>query len=353
MSYRLGIDVGGTHTDAVILDSEKRVVSKTKVATTEDVSTGIYQALDRVLAGSDLDPAKIRYAMLGTTHCTNAIVERKRLVRVGMIRVGKPATLAIPPLTGWPEELRSLLGEHRYIVTGGYEYDGREIAPLTRRVREVCRRMKGEVESVAVTAVFSPVSSAHEERVGEIVREELGDQIPISFSREIGSIGLLERENATVLNAALVKVAKLVAEGFEEALQERGIEATIFFGQNDGTLMGVDYALRYPIFTVACGPTNSIRGAAHLSGCLEGLVVDVGGTTTDVGVLVKGFPRESSIAVEIGGVRTNFRMPDLLSVGLGGGTIVRVDEEGKVTLGPDSVGYALREKARLFLVERY
>jgi N-methylhydantoinase A/oxoprolinase/acetone carboxylase beta subunit len=86
-----------------------------------------------------------------------------------------------------------------------------------------------------------------------------------------------------------------------------------------------EYALRYPILTIACGPTNSIRGAAHLSGLNDALVVDIGGTTTDIGVLMQGFPRQSSAAVEIGGIRTNFRMPDILSIGIGGGTIVRLD----------------------------
>ncbi|MEZ4571318.1 MAG: hydantoinase/oxoprolinase family protein [Thermomicrobiales bacterium] len=94
----------------------------------------------------------------------------------------------------------------------------------------------------------------------------------------------------------------------------------MFFSQNDGTLMALEYATRYPILTVASGPANSIRGAAFLSRLEDAIVVDVGGTSTDIGILVKGFPRESSIAVDIGGVRTNFRMPDLISIALGGGT---------------------------------
>ena len=107
--------------------------------------------------------------------------------------------------------------------------------------------------------------------------------------------------------------------------------------------MSAEYARKYPIFTVASGPTNSIRGAAFLTGMSDGIVVDIGGTTTLVGVLVKGFPRESSIAVEIGGVRTNFRMPDLIATGCGGGTVVS-DHNGEVELGPQSVGYLLTEK---------
>jgi N-methylhydantoinase A/oxoprolinase/acetone carboxylase beta subunit len=130
-------------------------------------------------------------------------------------------------------------------------------------------------------------------------------------------------------------------------MDRHDLDAQFYFGQNDGTLMGVDYAERYPIFTVACGPANSIRGAAYLSGLRDGIIIDVGGTTTDVGALSDGFPRESAVAVEIGGVKTNFRMPDLISIGLGGGSIVR-EEDGDVSVGPDSVGYELESEARCF-----
>src|SRR5699024_4841023 len=113
--------------------------------------------------------------------------------------------------------------------------------------------------------------------------------------------------------------------------------ADIFICQNDGTLMSVDYAEEFPILTIACGPSNSIRGAAYLADKENAITLDVGGTTSDLGVLVNSFPRQSSLAVSVGGVRTNFRMPDILSIGLGGGTIVHVDGD-EVTVGPDSVG---------------
>src|SRR5699024_6108845 len=112
-----------------------------------------------------------------------------------------------------------------------------------------------------------------------------------------------------------------MSQGFTRALQARGIRARVWFGQNDGTLMSHDYARRFPVLTIGSGPTNSIRGASHLSRVPDGLVVDIGGTTTDIGVLVGGFPRQSAQAVSIGGIQTNFRMPDVLSVGLGGGSV--------------------------------
>src|SRR5690625_1338257 len=112
--------------------------------------------------------------------------------------------------------------------------------------------------------------------------------------------------------------------------------------------MKPEFALKYHIFTIGCGPTNSIRGAVYLSNLEDTMIIDVGGTTTDIGVVQNGFPRESSVAVEIGGIRTNFRMPDLLSFGLGGGTIIRHMDDGQLTVGPDSVGYQLTEKGLIF-----
>src|SRR5207245_6975350 len=143
---------------------------------------------------------------------------------------------------------------------------------------------------------------------------------------EIGIIGLVERENAAILNSATVEVAKAAARALEEEVERRAIRAKLFFSQNDGTLMSVEYAKRYPVLTILSGPTNSIRGAGFLTGLSETVVVDIGGTTTLAGILVKGFPRQSSSAVEVGGVRTNFRMPDLISMGNGGGSVVRTDD---------------------------
>lgn len=349
MSYRIGIDVGGTNTDAVILDHEYQVIAETKTPTTEDVSSGIYKAMRDVITSSNVPRSQIKYAMLGTTHATNAIVERKRLNAIAIIRLGAPATLAVKPLIGTPDDLREKLGGHVYIVRGGHEFDGREIASLDEdELYKIAHEIKGKVDSVAVTSVFSPVARDHEQRASEILREVLGTELPVSLSSEIGSVGLLERENATVLNASIVNVTKAIVTGFVNALEKEGIDAKVFLGQNDGTLMSVDYALKYPILTVACGPTNSLRGASYLTGYSDAIVVDVGGTTLDVGVLVGSFPRESSIAVEIGGARTNFRMPDLVSVGLGGGTMIRIGENGEFTIGPDSVGYQLTEKALIF-----
>ena len=205
------------------------------------------------------------------------------------------------------------------------------------------------VKSIAISSVFSTVRNDHELEAAKLCREVMGEDVHVSVSSEIGSMGLIERENATILNAALWQVAERFTDGFAKSLQDEGIaNADVYLSQNDGTLMTMDHARKYPILTVACGPTNSIRGASYLSNLSDAVVVDVGGTTTDLGVIQNGFPRESSVAVTIGGVRTNFRMPDVISIGLGGGSIVRVTPDGEVTVGPDSVGYDITNKALVF-----
>lgn len=349
MKYRLGIDVGGTNTDAVILDSQDNVIATCKETTTEDVSTGIRKAVAAVLAGSGVDPAHIADAMLGTTHATNAIVQRRGLSRVGVLRLSAPSGYSIPPFIDWPDDIREALGATYRIVRGGYEYNGALISQIDRtEIEEALRSLADDgIESLAVSCVFSPVNAEQEAEVQEIAASVLGPELPVTLSHEIGSIGIIERENAAILNAAIRRLAEEAYGSFENVLAEHGISADLFITQNDGTLMAIDYAKRYPVLTIASGPTNSLRGAAHLSGVQNAIVIDVGGTTTDVGVLKDGFPRESGAAVEIGGVRTNFRMPDLISIGLGGGSIVR-DGDGGVRIGPDSVGFRIREEALVF-----
>src|SRR6185503_1295439 len=199
------------------------------------------------------------------------------------------------------------------------------------------------VDGVALTSVFGSVWAKHELAAEAIVREVMGDDIHVSLSHEIGSVGLLERENATVLNAALRAVAVEVAGALGTALASHGLEPATFFAQNDGTLMALDYAVSHPILTIGSGPANSLRGAAYLTGLRDAMVADVGGTSTDVGVLANGFPRESSAAVEIGGIRTNFRMPDLVAIAVGGGSVITDDR-----VGPRSVGYRLPDEALVF-----
>ena len=347
--YKLGIDVGGTNTDAVLIDSDLNVVAEVKNPTSGNVFEGIMGAVQALLDKTQIDRSQIGQAMLGTTQCTNAIVERKHLAKIGLLRIGAPATTGVLPMVDWAEDIQFIC-EKSAIIRGGFEYDGKELAPLDEEAaRAFFTELRGKVQSIAISCVFSTVRADHEIRAAEICREVMGEDVHISISSEIGSMGLIERENATILNAALYKVAERFTEGFAYSLAQEGVtNAEIYLSQNDGTLMTMDYARRYPILTVACGPTNSIRGASYLSRLDNAIVIDVGGTTTDLGVIQNGFPRESGVAVTIGGVRTNFRMPDVYSIGLGGGSIVRERPDGSVTVGPDSVGYEITKKALVF-----
>jgi N-methylhydantoinase A/oxoprolinase/acetone carboxylase beta subunit len=345
MSLRIGIDVGGTNTDAVLMDG-LRVVAKIKTPTTEDVTGGITSALRHVLETSDTPTDRVNAVMIGTTHFTNAVVERRRLEPTACVRLGLPATAALPPMVDWPDDLRVAIGGHRYLCHGGNEFDGRPISPfdageVKRAAEEIAA--KG-IKAVAISSVFSPVNPAMEQQAAEVVAATVPDA-SISLSHEIGRIGMLERENAAILNACLRPLAHQTVTAFRSAIAELGISAPLYLTQNDGTLMSADFAERYPVLTFASGPTNSMRGAAFLSGLKDAMVVDVGGTTSDVGALTHGFPREASVAVDIGGVRTNFRMPDVFSFGLGGGSLVRQDP---LRIGPQSVGYRITEQALVF-----
>lgn len=350
MKYRLGVDVGGTNTDAVVLDQDNQVLASTKAHTTADIKTGIANAVSKVMTEGDFDRSLITTAMLGTTQCTNAIVERKHLAKVGVIRLGYPNTAAIPSFFEWDQTLVDALQPRTAILHGGYRFDGRPITKLDEsEVLNLLDKWRGKVDAIAVVGCFSSVKDDQEKQVAELIYQSYGNEFEVSLSSAIGSLGLVERENATILNAALKDVIRLTTAGFVDALHNVGIDsADLYLCQNDGTLMSIEYARKHPILTIGSGPTNSIRGAAFLSQKSDAIVLDIGGTTSDVGVLTHGFPRESSVAVTVGGVRTNFRMPDINSIGLGGGSIVHVADDGSVTIGPDSVGYQITDKALVF-----
>ncbi|TCO55121.1 hydantoinase/oxoprolinase N-terminal domain-containing protein [Actinocrispum wychmicini] len=341
---RIGIDVGGTNTDAVLLD-DRAVLAAVKTSTTEDVTSGIVAAVDGLQRQRPFVPADVRAVMIGTTHFINALVEARRLAPTAAVRLSLPAGASLPPMVDWPQRLVDAISGRGYLCHGGHEFDGRHIAELDEaELRKAADEMgRAGVRSVAITSVFSPVNAEFETRAAEIIAAEL-PAVAISLSHEIGRIGLLERENATVINAALRELAAGIVDGLAGAIAGAGITAPLYLSQNDGTLMDVDFARRYPVATFASGPTNSMRGAAVLSGLDTCAVVDVGGTTTDVGVLRQGFPREATTDVDVAGIRTNFRMPDVLSIGLGGGSRIHDGD----TVGPDSVGFELTSKALVF-----
>jgi N-methylhydantoinase A/oxoprolinase/acetone carboxylase beta subunit len=233
-----------------------------------------------------------------------------------------------------------------WMVEGGHEYDGRPFMPLDAEgVRLAAREMRAKgLGSVAISAIFSPLDPGHEREAATIVARE-NPGAAITCSSDLGRIGLLERENAGLLNAALADLARETIAAFEAAIRESGLDAPLFITQNDGTVAEAAQARRLPVYSFASGATNSMRGGAYLSGHADAMVVDVGGTTTDVGQLRNGFPREANSVVRIGGVRTLFRMPDLVSIGLGGGSHVTLEP---LRIGPLSVGFRLSSEGIAF-----
>jgi N-methylhydantoinase A/oxoprolinase/acetone carboxylase beta subunit len=344
---RLGIDVGGTNTDAVVMLGDE-VVASAKRLTTPDVRQGVRAVVEAVLGDARVGAAELAQVMIGTTQFINAFVQRRELTRVAAVRIALPKTDGIPPFVGWPTDLTAAVGAETYLVGGGSFYDGREYASLDvdaleRAARDL--RSKG-IRSVAVTSNFGPVRPDIEKRAAEVLLKHVPDA-DITLSADVGGLGLIDRENAALINASLRQLSRAVVKSLREAFTEIGIQAPIYLSQNNGTLISTDYATQFPILTCSAGPTNSIRGAAFLTGMQDAIVIDVGGTTTDFGFLVRGFPRESAVPHVVGGVRTNSRMPDVLSIALGGGTLVRFGETG-LRLGPDSVGYQLGERALVF-----
>lgn len=244
----------------------------------------------------------------------------------------------------------------------GLEIDGREITPLNPdQVKATVKNIQeAGINRVAVTGVFSPMDhrGIHEETCKKLMLE-LDTSLSIVCSHSIGGIGLLERENATILNASILTLARRTVRAFCRAMAQLYVHCPLYLTQNDGTLTDASTAAELPIKTFASGPTNSMTGAAFLAGLDGGaqsrpdtqvLVVDIGGTTSDVcALLPSGFPRQAANFVEVGGVRTAYSMPEVLSIGLGGGSRVVVNESsGGITVGPGSVGHSLTSQAMVF-----
>ncbi|KAJ5670559.1 uncharacterized protein N7477_005922 [Penicillium maclennaniae] len=303
--YRIGVDVGGTNTDAAIID----------IAATDSES---------------------RDVAIGTTHFVNAVVEAdaRRLSKVAVVRLCGPFTKQVPPFSDFPPELKDIMAGPVIYLDGGLEIDGREITPLCPiQVQKAVESIQeAGINLVAVVGVFSPLDhqGLHEETCRRLMLEQ-DPTLSVVCSHMVGGVGLLERENATILNASILNLARHAATAAE-----------------------------LPIKTFASGPTNSMTGAAFLAFLDRGakgtasetqvLVMDVGGTTSDIcALLPSGFPRQAPNFVEVGGVRTAFSMPEVLSVGLGGGSRVIQDTgSDRVHVGPESVGHYLTSEALVF-----
>ncbi|KAJ6577349.1 Hydantoinase/oxoprolinase [Mycena capillaripes] len=371
--YRIGVDVGGTNTDGVIIDitktsdpSTRGVIASFKHETTVNVTDGIEAAVRRVITDARIDPqdGEILSLTIGTTHFVNAVVQAdsRRLSKVAVIRLASPYTVEHPPFVDFPAHLEALMNGHTAIIKGGLQIDGRTINEIDEaEVIEQAEHIKSKgLKDIVLIGIFSPldVDGKNEYLARDILLRELGPEINIVCSRDVAQVGFIERENASILNASIGAFAQRTIRGFENAMKRLGLVCPLYLTQNDGTLTSAADAAKLPIRTFSSGATNSMRGASFLAGIdlkkTEGsaesmIVVDVGGTTTDAGVLLpSGFPRQAAAFIEVAGVRTNFSMPDVNSIGLGGGSRVRVDASGRVTVGPDSVGHYLTRDAKVF-----
>ncbi|EED18300.1 conserved hypothetical protein [Talaromyces stipitatus ATCC 10500] len=371
-SYRIGVDVGGTNTDCAIIDvtatddTSRGVCASCKTPTTPDVTSGIYTAIINVLAKSQVNRNDVQSVAIGTTHFVNAVVEAdpRRLSKVAVVRLCGPFTRAIPPFSDFPPQLREIMEGPIFYLDGGLEIDGREISTISpKQIQDaVAEIKKAGISTVALVGVFSPLDhQGIQEEACKKMMLELDPSLSVVCSSKIGNVGLLERENATILNASILNLARKTVRAFCKAISDLQLHCPLFLTQNDGTLTDAATAADLPIKTFASGPTNSLTGAAYLANLNRGansdiaadtqiLVMDIGGTTTDVcALLPSGFPRKAPNFVEVGGVRTAFSIPEVLSVGLGGGSLVRVDETlDTVAVGPDSVGHCLGSDALVF-----
>ncbi|WVW85935.1 hypothetical protein I302_107973 [Kwoniella bestiolae CBS 10118] len=364
---RIGVDCGGTNTDAAVLDltpgASQVVLAAAKTPTTPQVTHGIQKVISTVLKQcSDVSREDVRAVSIGTTHFVNALVQRAEegLERVAVIRLCGPFSRRTPPFAGFPYELREILQGPCFFVEGGLQIDGSEISSVVpSEIEEVCEKIKADgIRAVAISAVYAPIDFTlkQEEQVEEIVQRCIPG-VFTTCSKKVANISLLERENATILNTSLLPFAHVTVKGFREAATALGLTCPVFVTSNDGTLLSLEEAAPLPIRTFSSGPTNSMRGASFLAKLADpdakketALVVDIGGTTTEVGVLLPtGFPRQAASHHELCGVRLNFAMPHVTSIGLGGGSLVRQDPStGKVTVGPESVGYKITNEALVF-----
>lgn len=340
------------------LPSEPTLPRRHKAPTTADPSRGISNAITTMFESASVDPSTIASVTIGTTHFVNAVVtrDRTRLSRVAVLRLCGPFSKHALPCVDWPSSLRRTILGHYALLKGGLEIDGSHISDVKEQeIVEQCGIIKEKnIKSIVINSVFSPIDTVErqEERAAEIIKRELGDQIDIVLSKTVANLGFLERENAAILNASILSFARKTIASFQEPIKKLGLQCPVFITQNDGTIMSGEAASRLPIRTFSSGPTNSMRGAAFLVGNEVNteamMVVDVGGTTTDVGLLLaNGFPRQQAAYSELSGVRMNFSYPDVKSIGLGGGSLVR-RVAGTLQVGPESVGHELPKKAVVF-----
>jgi N-methylhydantoinase A/oxoprolinase/acetone carboxylase beta subunit len=230
--------------------------------------------------------------------------------------LGGPATTALPPAVDWPKELKEeLIGDNIHILNGGYEFTGEEISPLDiGAIQQMAQQAAAEkVQAIAIAGVFANLNANQERQVGAIFATE-NPEIEVSLSHTMGNLGLLARENATILNACLAKQHKTIVEAFKKAIAALGLKANIFLTCGDGTKVLIENNISTPLRTLNSGAINSIKGAAFLAKAKDAVTIDIGGTTSDIGLIKEGKPVNESSQFFVGGVNCNFNSARLESL---------------------------------------
>ncbi|HLJ38635.1 MAG TPA: hydantoinase/oxoprolinase family protein [Steroidobacteraceae bacterium] len=329
----VGLDTGGTYTDAVVLDAAERVVASAKALTTHwDLSIGLHAALRAVLATlpADANRAQISLVSVSTTLATNAVVEN---------RFAPVCTI----LVGFDERMVERSGLKRAgggvvaRVRGGHEATGDESAPLDEEaVDAAVREFAPQVEAFAVASMFSVRNPAHERRVRELIRARCGK--PVTCSYELSSqLDAPKRALTAALNARLTPQIQHLLDALAAVLAREQIAAPVMIVRGDGTLIRAEVALEYPVETVLSGPAASVVGAGFLSGLQNFAVADMGGTTTDVAIVADGVPVVREEGAVVGGWRTMVKAIDVHTCGLGGDSEVHLDREARLAVGPRKV----------------
>ncbi|OQY17454.1 MAG: hypothetical protein B6I35_14560 [Anaerolineaceae bacterium 4572_32.2] len=333
MTIALGIDTGGTYTDAVLVDhASGKVLAGDKALTTRhDLAVGIGQAVAAVFEGDGVSPDEVGLVALSTTLATNAIVEGR----------GGPVCLL---LVGYDPELIRQYGFEHDLVTqdvvylrGGHDGMGNESEPLDEAAaRDAILARRDHVESFAVSGYFGVRNPAHELRVRELAEELTG--LPVTCGHELTTrLNAIRRATTTALNARLIPLLQELIGDVRRALDERAIAAPLMVVKGDGSLVRAEWAMRRPIETILSGPAASVVGAWHLAGRGDVWVVDVGGTTTDIAVLHDGRPRLNPEGARVGEWQTMIEAVDVRTVGLGGDSQVWVNGAGRLFIGPRRV----------------
>ena len=315
----VGLDVGGTNTDGVIISPDGRLHHWVKVPTTLDNSEGILSALRHLIDWASDRPLRFGRIVLGTTRGLNALCRRQHLARVGVLRLNSRRGAMYRPGCMWPSDLRNPVIADYMNCSGGHYFDGREIAALDERavVEALIKFKLMGMEALALVGVFASIYPEHEDRAEEMARDQFGDDFPITKSYEMGSIGFVERENSAILNSALIPLMSRQILGLKKRIAELLPDADFFLSQNNGTLLETDQAMRQPLLTLCSGTTNSIVGAGFLCRSKDATVIDIGGTTADCGLLYRSYPRRSFGLSTVGGVEMDFPMPDVHSIAFG------------------------------------